>query len=134
MASPTSRRYTVAGALLLSLGLAACSSPTPNRPQDRAPDGASESGGAPSSGSGFRSDPISGGPEVWDDLYGSATDDPNAPYPPPAFVAEPTEGAYPPPRGGDAGAGDAPTGTEAAPADGDATAAPSEPTAAPTPG
>lgn len=134
MRSPTSRRAPVAGAILLALGLTACSSPTPNRPLDRAPAGTSDGAAAPASGSGYRNDPISGGPEVWDDLYGTATEDPNAPYPPPPFAAEPTDSAYPPPRGGDTAApADAEGGEgDAGGAGGDA-AATAEPTAVATP-
>ena len=139
MRSPMSRRAPLTGALLLALGLTACSSPTPNRPLDRAPAGTSDGAAAPASSGGYRNDPISGGPEVWDDLYGVPTEDPNAPYPPPPFAAEPTDSAYPPPRGGDApapsdaagGEGDADGAGGAG--SGDATAAPAEPTATPTP-
>ncbi|MEO8083823.1 MAG: hypothetical protein ABI780_08380 [Ardenticatenales bacterium] len=128
MRSPTYRPALAAGVLFLSLGLAACSSPTPSRPQDNAPagvggDGASGTPAAPSSSSGFHTDPISGGPEVWKDLYPpESTVDPDAPYPPP--LPTPANGAYPAPDGSGDGA--------AEPSSGATTNGATEPTAAPT--
>ena len=102
MRSPCTHRTRAAGLLVLALGLAACSSPTPNRPLDAAPGGESGSGSAetpaaPSSSGSFRTDPISGGPEVWDELYGTAPADEG--YPPKRFESPTLESPYPGPDG-----------------------------------
>lgn len=130
----THRPARAAGVLCLSLGLAACSSPTPSRPQDNAPAAVggdtSATPAAPSSNGSFRTDPISGGPEVWKDLYGpESTVDPDAPYPPPAPTL-PSDSPYPGPDGAkdDAAAPPADAATSAPGAGGAA----AKPTAAPT--
>lgn len=135
MRSPCTHRTRAAGLLVLALGLAACSSPTPNRPQDAAPGG--ESGGgsaetpaAPSSSGSFRTDPISGGPEVWDELYGTAP--PDEGYPPKRFEAPTQESPYPGPDGDPGDADEETSGTAAAPAEGAPPVGSASPTAAPT--
>jgi len=127
MRSPCTHRARAAGLLVLALGLAACSSPTPNRPLDGDPigggDAAAGTPAAPSSSSGFRTDPISGGPDVWDEIYGTAP--PDQGYPAPILEAPLDESPYPGPDGEADGAAD---GEGAA---GTATSTPT-PTAAPT--
>lgn len=129
MPSPCTHRTRAAGLLVLALGLAACSSPTPNRPLDSDPlirDAAGTPAAPSSSGGSFRTDPISGGPEVWDELYGTAP--PDEGYPPMRFEHPTKVSPYPAPDG-DAGDEDGDASDAAATSDGDASATP---TATPT--
>lgn len=107
MRSSTTHRAPAAGLLLLALTLTACSSPTPSRPQDNvtpaAGDASSDNSGAPSSGSGsgFRTDPISGGEAVWNEMYGTEappeTLSPDQPYPRPTDEPRLDDSPYPGP-------------------------------------
>lgn len=120
MRSPTTHRAPAAGLLLLALTLTACSSPTPSRPQDRttpaAGDASSDTSNAPAAGSGFRTDPISGGEAVWDEMYGTEappeSESPDQPYPRPSEEPLIDDSPYPGP--GTATGDDEPTPTAVA--------------------
>lgn len=128
MCSPSTHRARAAGLLVLALGLAACSSPTPNRPLDSDPigggDAAAGTPAAPSSNSGFRTDPISGGPEVWDEIYGTAP--PDQGYPAPILESPTDESPYPGPDGESNGAAVDEGAEGAATSSANATAAPTK--------